>query len=264
MNNNDEIKKANRKAMPKFLLIIFIGMIIGGIFGFCAARYGLNTLADSMKSAGAFFGTYVAPWLMLGTAVIVPAVCIPIYKGAKKLLSAWDGENEEIYDSIDRKLSINIWITSAVLSLSYFLLAATYSGGFEIFEDGNGVASLVAGIVGLSAIIIETIVIQQKCVDVAKSMNPEKTASVYDTRFQKKWVDSCDEAEKIVIGKCAFKAYSTTNTVCAVLAIVLAVGALIFNIGFLPSLAVCLIWTVNQSVYCKEALRYSKAGNRIS
>ena len=77
------------------------------------------------------------------------------------------------------------------------------------------------------------------------------------------WRD-CDEAEKFMIGKCAFKAYAATNTVCTILSIVLAVCALVFGIGFLPSLVVCLIWIVNQSVYCKEALKYSKAGNKIS
>ena len=76
-------------------------------------------------------------------------------------------------------------------------------------------------------------------------------------------MDSCDEAEKIMIGKCAFKAYGATNTVCSFLAIVLAICALIFEIGFLPSLAVYIIWIVNQSVYCKEAIKYSKAGNKI-
>ena len=82
-------------------------------------------------------------------------------------------------------------------------------------------------------------------------------------KFQKKWVDSCDEAEKIMIGKCAYKAYTATGTVCAVLAIVLAVCALVFGIGFLPSLVVCLIWLVNLSVYCREAMHCSKAGIKI-
>ena len=106
--------------------------------------------------------------------------------------------------------------------------------------------------------------IQQKCVDTAKQTNPEKKASVYDMQFQKKWLEDCDEAEKLMIGKCAFKAYAATNAVCTVLAIVLAVCALVFDIGFLPSLTVCLVWIVNLSVYCKEAMRYSKAGNKIS
>ena len=67
-----------------------------------------------------------------------------------------------------------------------------------------------------------------------------------------------------MIGRCAVKAFAATNTVCSVLSIMLAVCALIFGIGFLPSLVVCVIWIVNQSVYCKEVLKYSKAGNKIS
>ncbi len=83
-------------------------------------------------------------------------------------------------------------------------------------------------------------------------------------QFQKKWMDSCDEAEKIMIGKCAYKAYSATNAVCTALSVVLAICSLVLGIGFLPSFAVCLIWLVNLSVYCKEAMRYSKAGTKIS
>lgn len=62
--------------------------------------------------------------------------------------------------------------------------------------------------------------IQQKCVDSAKKTNPEKTVSVYDIKFQKKWMDSCDEAEKIMIGKCAFRASTVTNTVCLILSLI--------------------------------------------
>ena len=262
--DNNEIKKANRKALPKFMLIMVISLLVGGLGGFCSAKYGLNSLSDGMKSAGAFFSAYIAPWLMLAAAVILPVVCIPIYRSTKKLISCWDGENEEISDTIDQKLSIVIWVTSAALILSYFLIAASYAEGFATFEKGNSIIPFFVGIAGFFAIMIEAVILQQKCVDSAKKTNPEKTASVYDTKFHKKWMDSCDEAEKIMLGKCAFKAYAATNAVCTVLSIVLAICALILGIGFLPSLTVCLIWIVNQSVYCKEALKYSKAGNKIS
>lgn len=261
---NNEIKKANRKAMPKFILIMVISAIVGGTMGFFSAKYGLDTLAGSIKATGEFFGMYLAPWVMLAIAIIVPVVSVPLYKNTKKLLSTWDGEDEEISDTIDAKLSIIIWITSAALILSYFLIAASYSHGFATFEKEESLLSFFIGIGAFVGIMIEAVILQQKCVDTTKIMNPEKTASVYDTKFQKKWMDSCDEAEKIMIGKCAFKAYSATNIVCTVLAIALALCSLIFGIGFLPSLVVCLIWLVNQSVYCKEALRYSKAGNKLS
>ena len=142
----DEIKQANQKALPKFLLIMAISMLVGGLLGFCAAKYGLNTLAGSVKNAGAFFGTYIASWMMLATAVILPAVCIPIYKSAKKLISSWDGENEEISDAIDKKLSIAIWITSAALILSLILIAASYSGGFAMFDSSENTVAFSVGI----------------------------------------------------------------------------------------------------------------------
>ena len=238
---NDEIKNANRKALPKFLLVAVVCAIIGGVIGYYsghgAAKGGLDQLVGMMKEAGAFFGTHIA---------------------------AWDGEDEDISDTIDRKLSAVIWLTSAAFILSYFLIAASYSGGFATFDSKDSTIIFFIGVAAFFGIMAEATVIQQKCVDTAKQTNPEKKASVYDMQFQKKWLEDCDEAEKLMIGKCAFKAYAATNAVCTVLAIVLAVCALVFDIGFLPSLTVCLVWIVNLSVYCKEAMRYSKAGNKIS
>ncbi len=263
MDNNDEIKRANRKALPLFLLILVISAIVGGAVGYIAAKYGLDALSGGMRSAGEFFGIHIAPWLMLAVAVITPAVSIPLYKRAKKLLVAWDGEDEEVSDAVDEKLSLILWITSAALIVSYFLIAASYSGGFATFDSKGNTLLLFISLAAFIGIMIEAVMLQQRCVDTAKKTNPEKTASIYDVRFQKKWMDSCDEAEKILIGKSAFKAYCATNTVCVLLAIVLAVCALIFGIGFLPSLVVCAVWIVNMSAYFKEAMKYSKAGVKV-
>lgn len=260
---NNEIKKVNRKALPKFILIMLICLIVGGAVGFFSAKYGLNTLSGSMKAVGEIFGLYIAPWLMLSIAIIEPVISIPLYRKARKLLNTWDGEDDEVCDTAEGKLSIIIWLTGAALIISYFLIAASYSGGFAAFENEDFTLPFFIGIAAFFIILIETVIIQQKCIDAAKITNPEKTVSVYDMKFQKKWVDSCDEAEKIMIGKCAFKAYTVTNTVCTILAVVLAICALIFEIGFLPSLVVCIIWIINQSVYCKEAVKYSKSGNIV-
>jgi len=263
MNNNNEIKNMNRKALPKFILITVISAIIGGIIGFFSAKYDLDALSDSIKNAGTIFGMYIAPWLMLAIAIFMPIFSIPLYKQAKNLLVTWDGENEEVSDVIDEKLSIVIWMTGIALIISFFLIAACYSGGFTIFENDDSIGLFFVSIVAFFVIMIESIIIQQKCVDSVKKTHPEKKASVYDVNFQKKWLDSCDEAEIVLIGKCAFKAYRITNTVCLILAVILALCALIFGTGFLPSLVVSVIWIVNQSVYCKETIKYSKVGNKI-
>lgn len=261
--DNNEIKQANRKAMPKFILIMVISTIIGCGIGFFSAKYGLDALAVSIKSAGELFCIHIAPWLMLALAIIIPVISVSLYNRAKRMLAIWDGEDEEVSDNVEGKLSIVIWLTGAALIISYFLIAASYSGGFSTFDNEENTALFLISIAAFFVILIETVFIQQKCVDAAKRTNPEKTASVYDMKFQKKWIDSCDEAEKILIGKCAYKAYSATNAVCSIIAISLAICALVFGIGFLPSLVVCVIWIVNQSVYCKEAMKYTKAGNKI-
>lgn len=262
--DKNEIRRANRRALPKFLLALVVAALIGGTAGFLSGKFRSDMLTDRLRTIGAFFGTHIAPWLLLAAAILMPAVCIPICRSAKRLLGAWDGEDEAVSDAVDRKLSAAIWISSAALIVSYFLIAASYSGGFAAFDSRETTAAFSVGVAAFFAVMVEALIIQQKCVDAAKQTNPEKRASIYDMKFQKKWMEDCDEAEKLLIGKCAYKAYSATNTVCAILAIVLALCALVFEIGFLPSLAVCLIWIVNLSVYCREAMRYSKAGNRIS
>lgn len=261
---NDEIKQANRKALPKFLFFAVVCTLVGGVTGYFSADAEPASLVAMTKNAGAFFGIRIAPWLMLALAILVPAVCLPLYRSAKKLAAVWDGEDEDLYNTIDQKLSVVLWLANAAFILALFLITATYSVGMEDIDNANGFVFFFISIAAFFAIMVEAAVFQQKCVDTTKQLNPEKKASVYDMHFQKKWMADCDEAEKIIIGKCAFKAYSATNIVCTVFAVALAVCALTFNIGFLPSLIVCLIWMVNLSVYCCEALRCSKAGNKIS
>ena len=49
---NNEIKKANRKALPKFLLFSVLCMVVGGVTGYLAAKYGLDKMAGTIKEAG--------------------------------------------------------------------------------------------------------------------------------------------------------------------------------------------------------------------
>lgn len=104
--DNNEIKRTNRKALPKFILLFVVCALIGGVIGYFSGKYALNELTGSIKAAGAFFGTRIAPWLMLALAVIVPAVCVPIYRSAKKLIGMWDGEDEELADIIDGRYQL--------------------------------------------------------------------------------------------------------------------------------------------------------------
>ena len=82
-------------------------------------------------------------------------------------------------------------------------------------------------------------------------------------KFRKKWLDSCDEAEKLMAGQCAYKAYSASTKACAGLWLVFTLSALFLGTGLLPILAVCLIWAVNQCVYSYWSIKLSASGTNI-
>ncbi len=262
-NNQDELRRANRKALPKFIALLVLGGAIGFAVGFLAVKEGFGGVTEALRTAGAFFSVNIAPWLLLAAAVLFPIVCCTLLSRAKRLLADWDGEDEAVSDRADAQLSLVVWVSGSFLIVSYILIAAVYSRGF----DGLGgwrLATFGAAVAAFLAVFVEVIVFQKKAMDLSGRLYPEKNVSVFDSRFQKKWLDSCDEAEKIQIGRAAFKAYNATNSVCSVLAAVLAIGALVLGTGFLPAGTVCAVWLVNQTAYCREAMRLGKAGNHIS
>ena len=64
-----EIRKANRRALPGFLLMLVVCVAVGGGIGYLFGKYRLDTLAGGLKRACAFFGGQIAPWLLLALAV---------------------------------------------------------------------------------------------------------------------------------------------------------------------------------------------------
>ena len=258
---NDEIRQANRKALPKFLLFAIACVLAGGVIGYYsghgAAKGGLDQLVGMMKEAGAFFGTHIAPWLMLALAVIVPVVCIPIYRRAKKLVAAWDGEDEDVMQRAEERLSWALLLDSLTVIVSFFFFNAG-TAKLPQSSDGNTITLLVIFLV----VIALATLLQQKTVDLTKKMNPEKRGSVYDMKFQERWWESCDEAERRQIGQASYKAYVTVSRFCPYCWGVLLLGNMVFHYGILPSAVVLVIWAVLSVSYTREAIRLGRRGQK--
>lgn len=101
MMGNEEIKKANRKALPKFILLCIVGALIGGVAGYLVGANGIDTMSGDFKVVVSNYVELTAPWIMLAIAVIIPIVLVPYYRKAKKQLSQWDGEDEEVSDGVE-------------------------------------------------------------------------------------------------------------------------------------------------------------------
>lgn len=246
---HDDVKRDNRKALPKFLLILLGSAVFGGVLGFLTGWMGYSAGDFAAEAADAFIGR-VIPWL-------VPAVCLALllaalwqYRRAKGLFAAWDGDAEEPIDRAEDRLNWVLLLSAVALVLDFFLLSASpYSQLPFGALTGVAVFLLIAAAVTL---------LQQRAVDLTRRMNPEKRGSVYDMHFQKKWLESCDEAERAQIGQASYRAYRVTGMACLVLWVVLIVLDFSFGIGILPSFVVLLLWGILQASYILECIRLGK------
>lgn len=102
------------------------------------------------------------------------------------------------------------------------------------------------------------IAFQKLGVDIIKKMNPEKKGSIFDTRFADKWEASCDEAQKMIIYKSAYKAYKNVSICCVLFWVIATLGDMFFQTGLLPIILVSVIWLVQALSYMLESMKLEK------
>ena len=247
---NNTVKRDNRKALPKYLLILFVAAIFGGVLGFAAGWVGHDNLSEVIATAVADGLTAAAPWVLLGTSVVSLALILWLYRAAKALFTGWDGEDEAVMDRADEKLNWALLLTAAQMVLDMFF--------FAVAQSAHNMTALWSVLFFLVSIFL-LVFAQQKIVDLTRRMNPEKQGSVYDTKFKKKWFESCDEAEQKQIGQAAYKAFNVVSTACPILWLALLVLSYAFNFELLmPTFIVCFIWLLMQVSYCLECIRLGK------
>ncbi len=251
-NNKEKIKKDNKKAIPKFLLILLVCAVIGGVFGYSSVALSVSNWRDVFSNSVYEFLRIITPYISIisFTVLVLPAYII--YRKALKLADGWDGEEEDIPESIDKKLNLVILFISIATLVGFFGISC-----IMIVNCGAG-GSVLAFI---SFIVVELLiaVIQQKAIDLTRRMNPEKQGSVYDTKFEKKWYESCDEAEKRNIGEAAYYSFRITTKSCIVLWCVAMFAHIAFNTGVFPIVLVLLIAGISQISYMVKAMKLQQS-----
>lgn len=244
-------KSENRKALPKFLLTLliagFIGGIVGGIIGISDV-FGLNTASIAAK-ANQLIQT-ITPWAIPATSVVTMGSSFLLYRSAKKQFAAWDGENEdEASEGADSRLQ---WVL--LLSCLQLLVGLFFFASASYYELTGILYHAAVFLVSMGFVLFA----QQKVIDLTRQMNPEKKGSVYDMKFQEKWLGSCDEAERQQIGQAAFHAYALTSKVCLWMWLMLMLLNMMFGFGMMPVFVALVVWGVLQVSYTLECIRMSK------
>lgn len=246
----DTIKKENRKALPLFLLICIVALFIGFGCGWFIAGHGVDLgirisgLLERILLRITLWGTVIC------AAIAVPA-CIWLLRSSRKMLAGWDGEDETVLARMETRTSFVLIISGLFLLASYFFLSSAY-----VYLQGLSILIVCGQVLAAMALFV---FLQQKAVDFSKTLNPEKHGSIYDVRFQKKWMDSCDEAEQAQVYKASFHAMNAISSAYLILWIVLTAASFSFDYGLLPSAIVLLLWVIQQIAYFIACLKSGKS-----
>lgn len=252
-----ENRTADKKAFGKFVVILGASLFLG--FGI-----GILSAASKGKQDIIFDAIYdvvdvIAPFASMVLTTIVLIITSVWNSQARKLFMTWDGEDEELMDKVDRKLTYGMILTSINIILMYLFFT------LGVFVTENDDPYQVLSLIKLAAIfggLIYTLfvctLLQKQNVNLTKEINPEKQGSVYDMKFQKNWMESCDESEKQQVYQAGFMAWKMGGHTCIALWVFCFIGMLVWDFGIVPVLMVLTIWLVMTIRYHVECIRMSK------
>ena len=122
---SDNVRRDNRRALPKYLLTILLFGLLGGVLGFFTGVAGAAGVAETVRQALDRVLAVCAPWGIVGSAVVLLGAGWYLYAAAKRRFAAWDGEDEDAMDAAEQQLSWALLLTGLVIILDFFFFAAS-------------------------------------------------------------------------------------------------------------------------------------------
>ena len=160
----NEIKRENRQALPKYLLVLLLCAIGGGALGFAAGWVGHSSLSKILETVAAAL-TALAPWAMAVTGLGAVGAIWALYRRAKRLFSGWDGEDEATMDRAEELLNWGLLLDSVEMVLGMFF--------FAVGMEGQGPGAVWCFVLFILTMLL-LVLFQQKIVELDPEDGPGK------------------------------------------------------------------------------------------
>ena len=261
--NNKKKERSDKRILLTFILMIAACGGIGYFFGMITAKTEeTDTLAKAVDVVkDVVLQSFPVLFMIVAVlSIVIPTIAyIRCHKMYQKLQA--DRDNDELWDRLENALN-GPMITSTLFSIANVCLFLCFVYGAVTAKMDERYGKTVV-LIGLAVFVISTvmeILIPHLVVKIEKELNPEKKGNVLDSKFREVWMDSCDEAQQLIVYKSAYKAFSNTNIVCIWLIAITFVCAMLFKTDILSMIVVCLIWFINTLSYMLHAAKLERRG----
>ena len=157
-------KSENRRALPKFLLILLGSLVLGAGLGVLVALADFSGGGEAAARVLRELLRRIAPWGIPALAAVLGGGGLILYLRAWGRANRWDGEDEEEAEAVENLLDWVLLCSSALLVASFFFFAVGVCFELGLME------TVLPFILSIALVIL----LQQKAVDLTKRMNPEK------------------------------------------------------------------------------------------
>ncbi len=264
--STNNAKKSGEKSTGKIVLI-FVAILIGSMFLGAFGAMSTKSLAGNEGAMNGLreFGKMIVgimPVITLSFNVIMAIIAFSMYGKGKSMFKAWNQEDEEYIERVEDILTIPLKASTYAMIINFLLFAINtsyiFDGSFSKMDGGKAGIRFMVSIAIFILAMVWIIINQGITVKLVKKINPEKKGNILDTKFNKVWIDSCDEAEKLIIYKAGYDAYKANNVVIMVLWCVTFLLNASFNTGIFPIFIVIVIWFAQTVAYMRAARKYEK------
>lgn len=261
MNNSVsvEIKNEDKKKFKGFLLVLLISFIGGGFLGGSLAVCSSFGVVDAVVKPVLNIFLKSSVYANLIMAVLVLISVFIILSHSKKMIQEWDQEDDIMYSKINYNLSTGLIITyiSQILSFCFFSAGILeMQRNQEVYR--TEIYSHICFWAGFFGILIVVLAFQQKIINLVKVICPEKKGSIFDSKFQREWIASCDEAEKLIIYESSYTSFKIVSKACIVLWIISILGIMFMDSGIYPTIVITVIWLCSTVSYCLKSMQLEK------
>jgi len=240
----------------KVVRSLFIKGIIGGIVGFLVSMAWIALVDESNASKSLSQGyTYFVQnslWLQCIITAILGVFAFKNFTNAKSLLIEMHRNEED--DSIEPRFDMNInktLLMASLINISNFFL---YGLSFNQFD---GVLEAVAVLVFMGIMII-AVSFEVKSIALIQKKDPYRIADVSSFKFNQQWIETCDEAERLVMYKAAYKSHLTLQYALIVAMVVSLFAKLFADVSDFTLFVVAGLWLIHSLSYHRTVAKINK------
>lgn len=254
-----EKKTGEKKLIITFIVAILICFVMGTITGRWVKHHDLAGTLDMLMENGLQSALNIfIPVVYVGFNVICCVLAVSFYFRGKRIAEGWNGEDESIINRSEHKLSIALLVCNTALISNFFLYPAQMSLAFSKSSHINNDFMFALGCIVFALGYIYSFAVTKCVVDLEKRLNPEKKGNIFDFNFQRKWMESCDEGERLIVYQSAYRAYNVVNVLCMVLWVITVIAQLSFHTGLFPIAIVCIVWLASVTTYSISCVRFER------